>query len=177
VLGRSTILETDLYSTCCAIQNLWLASRAEDIGVGWVSILDPQQLSTILGLPDHVVPVAYLCMVMSANFPMALNFNAPVGAKEYRSRSLFISIVGAIEKVRGPTGSSIRLRCDRYGAISSVREFVISIMYKATGGSCLSKSLRWIWKALSANKKTRHTRSLRGPLVTGSRSRIRATAN
>src|SRR5262249_5819039 len=41
VLGRSTILETDLYSTCCAIQNLWLAGRAEGIGVGWVSILDP----------------------------------------------------------------------------------------------------------------------------------------
>jgi 5,6-dimethylbenzimidazole synthase len=69
VLGRSTILETDLYSTCCAIQNLWLASRAEGIGVGWVSILDPQLLSTILGLPDHVVPVAYLCMGYVREFP------------------------------------------------------------------------------------------------------------
>jgi 5,6-dimethylbenzimidazole synthase len=69
VLGRSTILETDLYSTCCAIQNLWLASRAEGIGVGWVSILDPEQLSTILELPDHVVPVAYLCMGYVSEFP------------------------------------------------------------------------------------------------------------
>jgi 5,6-dimethylbenzimidazole synthase len=69
VLGRSTILETDLYSTCCAIQNLWLASRAEGIGVGWVSILEPQQLSTIFGLPDHVVPVAYLCMGYVREFP------------------------------------------------------------------------------------------------------------
>ena len=69
VLGRSTILETDLYSTCCAIQNLWLASRAEGIGVGWVSILDPAQLATILGLPDHVVPVAYLCMGYVREFP------------------------------------------------------------------------------------------------------------
>jgi 5,6-dimethylbenzimidazole synthase len=69
VLGRSTILETDLYSTCCAIQNLWLASRAEGIGVGWVSILGPEQLSTILGLPDHVVPVAYLCMGYVSEFP------------------------------------------------------------------------------------------------------------
>ena len=57
VLGRSTILETDLYSTCCAVQNLWLAGRAEGIGVGWVSIVDPGELSRILGLPDHVVPV------------------------------------------------------------------------------------------------------------------------
>ena len=69
VLGRSTILDTDLYSTCCAIQNLWLASRTEGIGVGWVSILAPEQLSTILGLPDHVVPVAYLCMGYVSEFP------------------------------------------------------------------------------------------------------------
>jgi 5,6-dimethylbenzimidazole synthase len=69
VLGRSRILETDLYSTCCAIQNLWLACRAEGIGVGWVSILDPAQLATILGLPDHVVPVAYLCMGYVREFP------------------------------------------------------------------------------------------------------------
>jgi 5,6-dimethylbenzimidazole synthase len=71
VLGRSTILETDLYSTCCAIQNLWLAGRVEGVGVGWVSILDPQQLSTTLGLPDHVVPVAYLCMGYVREFPDA----------------------------------------------------------------------------------------------------------
>ncbi len=69
VLGRSTILETDLYSTCCAVQNLWLAGRAEGIGVGWVSILDPGELSKILGLPDHVVPVAYLCMGYVREFP------------------------------------------------------------------------------------------------------------
>ena len=69
VLGRSTILETDLYSTCCAVQNLWLAGRAEGIGVGWVSILDPQELSVILGLPDQVVPVAYLCMGYVREFP------------------------------------------------------------------------------------------------------------
>ena len=69
VLGRSSILETDLYSTCCAIQNLWLASRAEGVGVGWVSILDPKQLSLILGLPDQVVPVAYLCLGYVREFP------------------------------------------------------------------------------------------------------------
>ena len=69
VLGRNTILETDLYSTCCAVQNLWLAGRAEGIGVGWVSILDPRQLSIILRLPDHVVPVAYLCLGYVREFP------------------------------------------------------------------------------------------------------------
>jgi 5,6-dimethylbenzimidazole synthase len=62
VLGRSTIIETDLFSTCLAVQNLWLAARAEGIGVGWVSILDPAELAHILGLPAGVVPVAYLCL-------------------------------------------------------------------------------------------------------------------
>ena len=69
VLGRSTILETDLYSTCCAVQNLWLAGRVEGIGVGWVSILDPVQLARILGLPENVVPVAYLCLGYVHEFP------------------------------------------------------------------------------------------------------------
>ncbi|GJL64547.1 MAG: 5,6-dimethylbenzimidazole synthase [Nitrospirales bacterium] len=62
VLGRSTIRETDLYSTCCAIQNLWLAARAEGIGIGWVSILDYNALKTLVGIPRPVKVVAYLCM-------------------------------------------------------------------------------------------------------------------
>lgn len=62
VLGRHTIRETDIYSTCCAIQNLWLAARAEGIGLGWVSILDPAELRTILQIPEPVIPVAYLCL-------------------------------------------------------------------------------------------------------------------
>jgi len=69
VLGRSTILDTDFYSTCCAIQNLWLAARAEGIGVGWVSILDPQALAALLELPEPVVPVAYLCVGYVEAFP------------------------------------------------------------------------------------------------------------
>lgn len=62
VLGRNTMLDTDLFSVCLAIQNLWLAARVEGIGVGWVSILDPQELAQVLGLPPHVLPVAYLCL-------------------------------------------------------------------------------------------------------------------
>jgi 5,6-dimethylbenzimidazole synthase len=69
VLGRSTIIDTDLYSTCCAVQNLWLAARAEGIGVGWVSIVDPVELAQTLALPDHVVPVAYLCLGYVFEFP------------------------------------------------------------------------------------------------------------
>lgn len=69
VIGRNTIPETAVYSTCCAIQNLWLAARAEGIGVGWVSIMEPAILRTILGIPDRIIPVAYLCIGFVESFP------------------------------------------------------------------------------------------------------------
>ena len=62
VLGRGTIPETDIYSTACAVQNLWLAARAEGLGIGWVSFYDPDDLRDLLGLPKRVEPVAYLCV-------------------------------------------------------------------------------------------------------------------
>ena len=62
VIGRSSIPEAGLYSVCCAIQNLWLAARTEGIGLGWVSILSNETLKENLELPEHVVPVAYLCL-------------------------------------------------------------------------------------------------------------------
>ena len=62
VLGRSHNRDTDIYSTVCAVQNLWLAARAEGLGVGWVSIFNEADIRHILALPDHVVPVAYLCL-------------------------------------------------------------------------------------------------------------------
>jgi 5,6-dimethylbenzimidazole synthase len=54
--------ETAAYSTVCAIQNLWLAARAEGVGVGWVSILDPNRLRSVLHIPAYILPVAYLCL-------------------------------------------------------------------------------------------------------------------
>ena len=62
VLGRSSIPETDVYSMCLVVQNLWLAARAEGVGVGWVSIVTNDGLREIFGIPSHVVPVAYLCV-------------------------------------------------------------------------------------------------------------------
>ena len=58
ILGRTSIPETGEYSVCCAIQNLWLAARAEGIGVGWVSILSIEDLRNILGIPNHVKPIS-----------------------------------------------------------------------------------------------------------------------
>jgi 5,6-dimethylbenzimidazole synthase len=61
-LGRRTMPETAIYSAVCAVQNLWLAARAEGIGVGWVSILEPSLLREALKIPEHITPVAYLCL-------------------------------------------------------------------------------------------------------------------
>ncbi len=68
VLGRDTIPEMDLMSAACAVQNLWLAARAEGVGVGWVSILSQKDLKRILEIPDSVVPIAYLCIGYTDNF-------------------------------------------------------------------------------------------------------------
>lgn len=68
VLGRNTMLDADLFSTCLAVQNLWLAARAEGIGVGWVSIVDPAQLADVLRLPAQVYPLAYLCLGYVSEF-------------------------------------------------------------------------------------------------------------
>ena len=62
VIGRTQNPEMDLYSSVCAVQNLWLAARAEGLGVGWVSIIDHQALRAILGIPERIQPIAYLCV-------------------------------------------------------------------------------------------------------------------
>jgi 5,6-dimethylbenzimidazole synthase len=60
--GRHSMPETSLYSVVCSIQNLWLAARAEGIGVGWVSILDPAAIKELLRIPPTAKFVAYLCL-------------------------------------------------------------------------------------------------------------------
>lgn len=68
VLGRTSILEMDLFSACLAVQNLWLAARAEGVGIGWVSILDNQRLAQLLQLLEHIYPLAYLCVGYVSEF-------------------------------------------------------------------------------------------------------------
>lgn len=62
VIGRTANPEMDLYSSVCAVQNLWLAARAENLGLGWVSIIHHDELKQILNIPEHIVPIAYLCL-------------------------------------------------------------------------------------------------------------------
>ncbi len=67
-LGRHSMPETAVYSAVCAVPNLWLAGRAEGVGVGWVSIFDPNALKQVLGVPPSIMLVAYLCLGYVGSF-------------------------------------------------------------------------------------------------------------
>lgn len=68
IIGRTHQREMDLYSAVCAAQNLWLAARAENIGVGWVSILRHDDLRDALAIPPSIQPIAYLCVGYVSQF-------------------------------------------------------------------------------------------------------------
>ncbi len=68
VIGRTHQPEMDLYSAVCAVQNLWLSARAENVGVGWVSILRHDDVRDALGIPSSIQPIAYLCVGYVSHF-------------------------------------------------------------------------------------------------------------
>lgn len=68
IFGRRTLPEMDLASAACAIQNLWLAARAEGLGMGWVSLFDPSALAQLLDMPKGSQPIAILCLGHVAEF-------------------------------------------------------------------------------------------------------------
>jgi len=82
VLGRTHDSAMDRYSSVCAVQNLWLAARAEGLGVGWVSIIDPAALKATLGIPESVVPIALLCLGFVSDF----HRQPELAAKGWRKR-------------------------------------------------------------------------------------------
>ncbi|MDH1263267.1 5,6-dimethylbenzimidazole synthase [Pseudomonas sp. GD03944] len=77
VFGRRTLPEMDMASLACAIQNLWLAARAEGLGMGWVSLFEPQALVDLLGMPAGSKPLAVLCLG-----PVEAFYEAPMLAQE-----------------------------------------------------------------------------------------------
>lgn len=104
-LGRQTAPQTVVYSAVCAIQNCWLAARAEGVGVGWVSIHDEHALHRILDIPAHIIIVGYLCLGYVSQFDaepelatqgwqhrvplaQALHFDRYGGTDEARARAL-----------------------------------------------------------------------------------------
>lgn len=69
VLGKTAIEDVEVYSTCLAVENLWLSARAEGLGVGWVSILRNDEIRTIFRIPESILPIAYLCIGYVDAFP------------------------------------------------------------------------------------------------------------
>ncbi|MEM8534399.1 MAG: 5,6-dimethylbenzimidazole synthase [Chloroflexota bacterium] len=82
VLGKTANPEMDIYSTVCAVHTIWLAARAENIGVGWVSIIHDEVLKEVLHIPEHIVPIAYLCMGYTTRF----NDTPDLERKQWQSR-------------------------------------------------------------------------------------------
>ena len=62
IFGRRTLPEMDVASAACAIQNMWLAARAEGLGMGWVSLFEPQALAALLKMPEGSRPIAIICL-------------------------------------------------------------------------------------------------------------------
>jgi 5,6-dimethylbenzimidazole synthase len=69
ILGKTSIRDVEIYSACLAVENFWLAARAEGLGVGWVSILRNDALAEIFSIPDGTIPLAYLCVGYVRGFP------------------------------------------------------------------------------------------------------------
>jgi 5,6-dimethylbenzimidazole synthase len=112
-LGRQTMPETAMYSTVCAIQNCWLAARAEGVGVGWISILDLDAIRRILTIPAHVVVVGYLCL----GYVSAFDPEPELATRGWEHR------VPLAEK----------LHFDRYGVTDAARAHALAELSEAAG--------------------------------------------
>ena len=89
IFGRRTLPEMDMASAACAIQNLWLAARAEGLGMGWVSMFCPRQLAELLQMPEGSQPVAVLCLG-----PVDAFYEQPMlQAEKWASRSNLADLV------------------------------------------------------------------------------------
>lgn len=90
IVGRRTLPEMDLASAACAIQNMWLAARAEGIGLGWVSFFDPQAVTELLAMPADAHPIAILCIGhVDAFYPRPMFEDAGWGRRLPREQVVF----------------------------------------------------------------------------------------
>lgn len=118
VLGRGTIPQTDVYSTACAVQNLWLAARAEGLGVGWVSFYRPPDLRAVLGIPQRVEPLAYLCVGWPDERPVRPGLEAAGWAQRAALDAVVMSERWA-ETEHEPSAEPRRPHLDRASAIAA----------------------------------------------------------
>jgi nicotinate-nucleotide--dimethylbenzimidazole phosphoribosyltransferase len=121
VLGRATFPDTDLWSCACAIENLWLAARAEGLGLGWVTLFKPQDLAELLGLPEGVVTLGWLCLGWPDERP-------PAPGLERAGWSRKTPLTGVVLRERWPVDGAApsappsRLRAPDQDAVVAVRD-------------------------------------------------------
>jgi nicotinate-nucleotide--dimethylbenzimidazole phosphoribosyltransferase len=119
VLGRSTFPDADLWSCACAIQNLWLAARAEGLGLGWVTLFDPAELAGLLHLPDGVVTLGWLCL----GWPDERPPEPGLERAGWSSRAPLVDVVFAGRWPSGDAASPVsRLRAPDQHAVVGVRD-------------------------------------------------------
>lgn len=123
IFGRRTLPQMDLASVSCAIQNLWLAARSEGLGMGWVSLFDPQRLAALLAMPADAEPVAILCLGPVPEFPdrPALELDGWAYARplaEFVSENRWSSASWPLNF--GSTSATSRSSCRPVGEISAV---------------------------------------------------------
>ncbi|CAB1369676.1 5,6-dimethylbenzimidazole synthase [Denitratisoma oestradiolicum] len=93
LIGRRTLPQMDLASTACAIQNMWLAARAEGIGLGWVSFFQPEALARLLAMPEGAQPIAILCIgPVDAFYPRPMFEDAGWGRRLPREAVVFENV-------------------------------------------------------------------------------------
>ena len=114
-LGRFHNPQMDLYSTVCAVQNFWLAARAEGVGVGWVSIIEAQALKDLLSIPEHVTPIAYLCVGRVSQFAPKPDLETQGWGRRLPLPELIMS-----ETFRGQGEASLKSATARLNGVAAV---------------------------------------------------------
>jgi 5,6-dimethylbenzimidazole synthase len=171
VIGRNTVRDTDLYSTCAAVQNLWLAARAEGIGVGWVSILEPDELRRILGIPAHIVPVAYLCVGAVDAFPDRPMFETT----KWRARLPLAELV-YVDRWGGPPPPDLMDALDGRAAFepalprrNPTKRDGLLLVYTGNGKGKTTAALGLVFRALGRGLRAAVVQFIKGKWKTGER--------
>ncbi len=139
VLGRATFPDADLWSCACAIQNLWLAARAEGLGLGWVTLFDPLDLAALLNLPDGVVTLGWLCLGWPDERP-------PEPGLERAGWSRRVSLADVVLRNRWPGADAplaprSRLRAPDQDAVVAVRDESDTLLTTPTSLGILDRAV------------------------------------
>jgi nicotinate-nucleotide--dimethylbenzimidazole phosphoribosyltransferase len=122
VLGRATFPDADLWSCVAAIQNLWLAARAEGLGLGWVTLFRPEELAGLLGLPDGVVTLGWLCLGWPDERPPAPGLERAGWSRRLPLSDVVLHDRWPVEDAGAPAAPPSHLRAPDREAVVAARD-------------------------------------------------------